>query len=417
MGTTLTTQPGPRVVSMDQFRGFTVLSMFAVHYSGLFPFRVPALTHNNTYLSFADTVLPAFLFASGFALRLSIFRWIAKRGRVAAYARTARRALLLILLLQLFIWERWAPRVRDMYQSGGPWAALDVLLKGGVWESLSVIGLTTLWVLPVIAASAWVRVAFLLAGLVVHALLCQQFYFAYLFGQANWLDEWLGVKGQTGYEGGILGALTWAVPFLTGSLVYDFVAQGPNRRVVRILLACSAALLAAGYCLSCLANLYPLARAPTTKEYELVEAGDIANSPVVPPASAWSDASLSSLAAEPPLVQPPADRQRQLNYWLMSKRVVTPSFVLTATGYALGVYALFILFCDLMPFQIGALRTFGQNPLATYILELFILNGLVRRIWPDDSTTALALGHCVVWFALTYLCVRLLESRGLYLRL
>jgi predicted acyltransferase len=417
MGTTQAAEPGRRVVSMDQFRGFTVLSMFAVHYSGLFPVRLPALGHNNTYLSFGDAVLPSFLFASGFALRLSILRWIAKRGKVAAYARAVRRALLLILLLQLFIWERWAPHVWEMYQSFGAGAAFDVLLKGGVWESLSVIGLTTLWVLPVLAASSRVRVAFLVGGLVLHAVLCQQFYFAYLFGQPNWLDEWLGANGQTGYEGGILGALTWAVPFLAGSLVYDLVSRGPNWKTVLILCGWSVALLAAGYCLSCLANLYPLARTPTTTEYELIEAGDVAKSPVVPPGSAWSDASLSSLAAEPPFVQPPADRQRQLNYWLMSKRVVTPSFVLTATGYALGVYALFILFCDLMPIRIGVLRTFGQNPLATYILELFILNGLVRRFWPDDSTTMLALGHCAVWFALTYLCVRLLESRGLYLRL
>jgi predicted acyltransferase len=417
MGTNLSTQSGSRVVSMDQFRGFTILSMFAVHYNGLFPARAPALAHNNTYLSFADAVLPAFLFASGFALRLSIFRWIAKRGQAAAYARAARRAFILILLLQLFISDRWVPRVLQMYNSHGAGAALDVLLKGGVWESLSVIGLTTLWVLPVIAARARMRVAFLIGGLILHALLCQQFYFAYLFGQPNWLDEWMGANGETGYEGGILGALTWAVPFLTGSLVYDLVAQGSYRRTVRILLAWSAALLVVGYCLSCLANLYPFARTPTTKEYELIKAGDIAKSPVVPPAGDWSDASLSSLAAEPPFVQVPADRQRQLNYWLMSKRVVTPSFVLTATGYALGVYALFIFFCDLMPLRIGVLRTFGQNPLATYILELFILNGLVRRFWPDDSTTALALGHCVIWFALTYLCVRFLEWRGLYLRL
>jgi predicted acyltransferase len=258
MGANLSTQPGPRVASMDQFRGFTVLSMFVVNYASLFPVRVPALGHNNTYLSFADVVLPAFLFASGFALRLSIFRWIAKRGRAAAHARVARRALLLILLLQLFISERWLPRVLQMYNSDGAGAALDMLLKGGVWESLSVIGLATLWVLPVIAASARLRTAFLIGGLVLHAFLCQQFYFAYLFGQPNWLDEWLGANGETGYEGGILGALTWAVPFLTGSLVYDLVERGPNRRTVWTLLAWSATLLAAGYCLSCLANLYRL---------------------------------------------------------------------------------------------------------------------------------------------------------------
>jgi predicted acyltransferase len=184
---------------MDQFRGFTVLSMFAVHYSSLFPQResLATFTHNNTYLSFADTVLPSFLFASGFALRLTFLRRVAGRGAAWAYLRTVRRALLLILLLQFFMFDRWWPRVRDMYQLHGSGAAVDVLLKGSLWESLSIIGLTTLWTLPVIAASARVRVIFLLAGLVVHALATQWFYFAYLHGRPNWLDDWLQATGES----------------------------------------------------------------------------------------------------------------------------------------------------------------------------------------------------------------------------
>jgi hypothetical protein len=404
---------------MDQFRGFTVLGMFAVHYSAVFPGheQLSAFRHNNTYLSFADAVLPAFLLAAGFALRLTLLRRTVDRGMASAYWRATRRAILLIALLQLLMFDRWGPQVREIFRTQGAGAAVDVLLKGRMWESLSVIGLVTLWTLPVIAASARVRVAFLLAGLVAHAVLCQVFYFAYLYGRPNWLDDWLGAAGQTGYEGGALGALTWAVPFIAGSLTYDLVAAGATKRAFRVLLAWSAALLIAGYGLSCLSNLYPLAQTPTTQEYELVEAGDIATSPVIPPADAWRSADLRSLAAEPPFVQPPAGRQRQLNYWLMGKRVVTPSFTLAATGYALGVYALFLLISDLGSFQVGVLRTFGQNPLATYILHLFFLNGWVRKFWPDDSTAVLAAGHCLVWFALTYACVRFLESRKLYLRL
>jgi hypothetical protein len=322
---------------------------------------------------------------------------------------------LLILLLQLLMWGRWAPRVAEIYHAHGAAAAADVLLKGRMWESLSVIGLTTLWTLPVIAASAKARLAFLAAGLAVHAVACQFFYFAWLHGRPNWLDAWLGATGETGYEGGILGALTWAVPFLAGSLSYDLVARGPNRRAVGALLAWSATLFVVGYGLSCLSTLYPLARTPTTREYELIEAGDVSASPVLPPGDAWREATLT--AAEVPFVRPAAERQRQLNYWQMSKRVVTPSFVLTATGCALGVYALFVLLCDLGTVRLGVLRTFGQNPLAAYILHLFVLNGLVRSYWPGDSTFVLALGHCLVWFALTYASVRFLESRRWYLRL
>jgi predicted acyltransferase len=404
---------------MDQFRGFTVLGMFAVQYSGLFPKSddFTALRHNNTYLSFADAVLPAFLFAAGFALRLTLLRRIAERGPAPAYLRAVRRAILLILLLQLLMWDRWVPRLRAVYHAGGLLAALNLALKGSWWESLSVIGLVTLWTLPVIAASARVRLIFLAAGLAAHALLAQLFYFAYLYGRPNWLDDWLGAAGERGYEGGFLGALTWAVPFLAGSLVYDLVAAGRPRRTAAVLACWSAALLAVGYGLSCLANLYPLAQRPTLREYELIEAGDVAESPVVPPAGAWRAADAGSLAAAPPFVRPPAERQRQLNYWHMTKRVVTPSFVLAATGYALGVYALFVLLCDVGSVRWGVLRTFGQNPLAAYVLNLFVFNSLVRKFWPGDDTVMLALGHCVVWFALTYACVRLLEWRGLYLRL
>jgi hypothetical protein len=393
--------------------------MFAVNYAGLFPRHGdwPNFRHNNTYLSFADAVLPAFLFAAGFSLRLTLLRRSAARGPGSAYGRAVRRAVLLIVLLQALMFGHWWPRVREVFHARGAVAAVDVLLKGGMWESMSVIGLVTLWTLPVMAASARLRVAFLAAGLAVHAVLCQAFYFASLYGRPNWVDDWLGATGQTGYEGGLVGALTWAVPFVAGSLAYDLVAAGRPRRAVGLLLAWSAALLLAGYSLSCLSNLYPLAQRPTTQEYDLVEAGDIADSPVVPPAGARRAATLRSLAAEPPFVQPPAERQRQLSYWLMSKRVVTPAFALTATGGAVGLYALFILLCDVGPVRVGVLRTFGQNPLATYILHLFFLNGLVRAFWPGDSTTALALGHCLTWFTLTYLCVRVLESRGLYLRL
>jgi hypothetical protein len=404
---------------MDQFRGFTVLCMFAVHYCSLFPQRDALATfqHHNTYLSFADAVLPAFLLAAGFALRLTLLRRLAERGPASAYGRAVRRAVLLILLLQLLLWGRWAPYVAKVFHAKGAAAAVDVLLKGRMWESLSVIGLTTLWTLPVIAASARVRVVFLVAGLVVHALLSQLFNFAYLHGRPNWLDDWLGATGETGYEGGVLGVLTWSVPFLAGSLVYDLVAAGRPRRASAVLLAWSAGLVAAGCGLSCLSNLYPLAQTPTIQEYDLMEAGDVADSPVLPSASAWSTVDLRSFVPRAPFVRPPAQQQRQLNYWLMSKRVVTPSFILAATGYALGVYALFILLCDVGSLRIGVLRTFGQNPLAAYILHLFVLNGVVRSFWPEDSTTMLALGHCLVWFALTYLCVRFLGSRRLYLHL
>src|SRR6516225_6181492 len=103
MDVSATAAPGPakaRFVSMDQFRGLTILLMFAVHYSGpnwgINP--RPVLGHNHYYLSVGDLAFPWFHFAAGFALRLSLLRRLDRDGSWAAYRRTVRRCLLLILL-------------------------------------------------------------------------------------------------------------------------------------------------------------------------------------------------------------------------------------------------------------------------------------------------------------------------------
>ena len=63
-------QPTParadRIASLDQFRGYTVVGMLLVNFLGGYK-AVPALLkHHNTYCSYADTIMPQFLFAVGF---------------------------------------------------------------------------------------------------------------------------------------------------------------------------------------------------------------------------------------------------------------------------------------------------------------------------------------------------------------
>src|SRR5215475_3979373 len=104
MGVSSTAAPGPpraRFVSMDQFRGLTILLMFAVHYAGRFAWGVnprPLLGHLSYYLSVGDLAFPWFHFAAGFALRLTVLRRLRTHGPRAAYGRAARRCVLLILL-------------------------------------------------------------------------------------------------------------------------------------------------------------------------------------------------------------------------------------------------------------------------------------------------------------------------------
>ena len=77
------TLPG-RIVSLDQFRGYTVAGMLLVNFLGGFRRRYPpVLKHHNTYCSYADTIMPQFFFAVGFAYRLTFLRR-RQRERVAS---------------------------------------------------------------------------------------------------------------------------------------------------------------------------------------------------------------------------------------------------------------------------------------------------------------------------------------------
>ena len=92
-------RPAPaRVASLDQFRGYTVLGMFLVNFVGSFAVVPAILKHHNTYCSYADTIMPQFLFAAGFAYRLSFVRRAASGDRLRLYGRFLRRSLGLLLI-------------------------------------------------------------------------------------------------------------------------------------------------------------------------------------------------------------------------------------------------------------------------------------------------------------------------------
>ena len=94
---------------------------------------------------------------------------------------------------------------------------------------------------------------------------------------------------------------------------------------------------------------------------------------------------------------------------MMSKRVVTASFILMATGVALTLYALFVVACDVGGTTAGIFRTFGQNPLAAYLLHEMVLKA-VRPLVPDNAPRWYCLVGFAVFFALTYYLVRQLEQ-------
>jgi predicted acyltransferase len=413
------TPPGVRVTSMDQFRGLTILLMFAVHYAGRFDWGVnprPLLGHLSYYLSVGDLAFPWFQFAAGFALRLSLLRRLETHGSWAAYRRTVRRCLLLILLANLpgllggWHVSRWGPE-----QGTDLKAQIATYVKTDGWTILAIIGVTSLWVLPVIGRSVRLRIGFLLAGLALHALAMQTFYLDFMDGRPNPVDTFLGTVGVRGKEGGPLCFLVWAVPQIIGSLVYDVVARHQPGRAGRQFLIAGIALVVVGYGLSSLSSLYPVARGPQPVDYFYPETEQVTESPVLP----FTDGSAGDLRAyfrDPPFVLPPAERIRLWNYWMLSRRLATPTFMLTASGFGLIVYAAFVWLCDARTFRLGVLRTLGQNPLIAYLLD-GLIGGTVSDFWPEGGGWLGALAGCAVDFAVTYGPVRLLEWRRIYLRL
>jgi predicted acyltransferase len=390
--------PAARLASLDQFRGYTVVGMFVVNFLGSFAVTPDVLRHHHTYCSYADTIMPQFLFAVGFAFRLTFGRRTHARGLPAAYRRAARRIGGLILVsLVLYTLGGYAP-VRTAFNDYGVWAAIVELGKRQWFQTLLHIAVTSLWILPVIRAGTLVRVAYLVVSAAVHVVLSGWFNFVWVNSPPN------------GIDGGPLGFLTWAIPALVGTLACDaMTAEASGNRTVR-LLAWSTLPMVLGYGMSCLTHLYDVPELQTPPPPRL------ADSPVIPPWDRAAGRPVTSLFAEPPFVPPPGPAQRQWNYWMMSQRSGSLSYLTFAAGFALAVFALFHLACDRAGWQLGLFRTLGTNALAGYVL----FGSGETAIKPLLDRTApwwqVGIGFAAC-FAATYAILRLMERKGILVRL
>ena len=189
--------------------------MLFVNFLGGYQVVPAVLKHHNTYCSYADTIMPQFFFAVGFAYRLTFLRRLAVR-RILAGRRGGHQAQRRAHPPRLrALPPRWRREVVGRARETGRHGFFAQAFRREIFQTLVHIAITSIWILPVIAAGASSRILFMVASGGLHLWLSSQFYL-----------DWAWKTPVI--DGGQLGFLTWTIPTLVGSLAYDAVGSRPR---------------------------------------------------------------------------------------------------------------------------------------------------------------------------------------------
>lgn len=398
--------PG-RLGSLDQLRGYAVAAMFVVNFCGSYNAFPDWIKHHDKYFSYADSIMPTFLFAAGFSLRLTMLRRVARDGATAAYSHAIWRGLALVAVsLAMYGFNDSFAKSWNEVNPNQVWNFVAGMIKANLWETLAIIGVSQIVVLPFIAKRTLVVVLAMIGLSIGHMLFSYSFNFAFIFGQPNWLNAYWGAAKQTCWDGGCFGTMSWGAIMLSGALAHDLVIGRQPVRAAMSLVSFGILLMTLAYGLSCFSTLYDVPSDPSAPPARLAEF------PVFPSREQLDTRTLR--LAEPPFFTPPAERP--FNYWLMSKRVVSIPFVLFASGFAMTTLAAFCLATDVSGVMIGLFRTFGTNALAAYFLH-HAIEMAIHGIVPKDAPLWWCCIGLVMFYTMTYMFIRYLEKQRLFIRL
>ncbi len=193
-----------RLESIDEFRGFAILTMVLANYLGGVE-RIPAwLKHSpDVGLTVIDLIAPLFIFAIGLTYGLSARRRMASDGPRKMFNHFFERYMALL-------------GMGSLVGIGGAWLGFDDREVG--WGVLRAIGMAGLLALPFIRLTAWVRLGIGLTLLGTYQVLLDRL----------WLEAVLGTS-----HGGIQGSLGWAAMLILatalGDLFHDDRSRGGRR--------------------------------------------------------------------------------------------------------------------------------------------------------------------------------------------
>jgi predicted acyltransferase len=380
--------PSARLTYLDQFRGYTILGMILVNYLGDISLHVPfVLRHHNTYCSYADTIMPQFFFAVGFALRLTMVKRLTAEGWWPAHRRVIVRVLVLLMIAAMVHGFDRVNMTWELLQEKGLWHWLMQCGSRSFFQTLTHIAVTTLWVLPVIGSRWPVRLVWLVASAGLHVALSHQFYFEFVFAKDV-------------IDGGPLGFLTWSIPVLAGSFAYDYLSKAdrPSPALKVFLVGCAVMVL--GYGLSCI-NMPP--HQPAVSESPWVWAAP----PFFPPYD----------PNRPGATYPERhniERRKVITLWTMSQKTGSVSYLVFGTGFSLAVLAAcLVIFQDGR--EVPLFRTLGSNALVAYIVHGMAIDAVVK-VLPKDSPVWVVLVGLAIVVSVTWLICRWLEKQGWYVR-
>jgi len=393
-----------RLASLDHFRGYAVGGMIIVNYLGGYACAPRILKHTNDYCSYADTIMPNFLFAVGFAIAIV---WSRMQGRDAAdrrgvWLRFARRCAMLMLVAFVVYFPFDSPDLFKRLQDSDFWYRV---WKRDWFQTLNHIAWTTLWLLPALPFRWPIRWMWLASSLALHIYLSHVFYF-------HWIHAEPG-----GIDGGPLGFLTWSTASMLGLWAGDSYLRvshsaAPNKLWMSLAfpwMAVAIAFMLVGYAASCLTRRFDRMIVAGAKFEKL------ATSPVLGRESkasiAWRD-----YVAEPPFVPPPLPIERAWNYWMMSQKAGSVSYQLFAAGLSLAMFLGFLVWIDAWGNTIPWFRTLGRNAIICYVLHGYVIDLVRLKIPGDASPVWVAIGLLAVIGAV-YLIAWILESKKIFIRL